>query len=342
MLKRIVGFVFFVVFFILIPVFILNSNEEPKIGSGISIGNALDAPLGEYWGVTMSTSLLDEIKDSGFDTVRIPVRLSDYIDENYKLDEIFMIQLDNYINYGLELGLIVILDMHHFVELMDSELIGYNDLKKLPDDFDYELAFYEMWEQLSFRYKDYSENLFFEILNEPENEITPSKWNEMVLKTVSIIREYNPDRKIIISSAEKAIVEAIEELEVPDDGNLIVTFHYYSPVEFTFQNDENHVGYESDEEIEWTLTEENKWLLEYQFQIAADFASKNNVDILLGEFGVNKNAPRESRIAWISTIVEYCKKYDFGYVYWELGHNFGIYDIENDVWDKDILEVLVN
>ncbi len=315
-------------------------NDGVNMENGISIGNALDAPKGKDWGVTMENSLLDYIKEQGFDTVRLPIRFSDYIDENYMLDEEFMQEIDGYIEYALSIDLIIIIDMHHFVELVDAEAIDED--KNLPDDFDYERAFYEMWEQISIRYKEMPKELVFEILNEPKDDITPEKWNEMVAKTISIIRETNETRKIIVSTARTAIVEAFDDLVLPKDNNLIVTFHYYTPLEFAFQNDENHSDYELDGEIHWLGSEEDLEELEKKFKIASDFAKENNVEVLLGEFGVVKTAPRESRIKWTEDIVKMAKKYDFSYTYWELGHNFGIFDLETGEWDEEMVSVLLD
>ncbi len=58
---------------------------------GINIGNALESPKDFPWDVKCQISF-DDIKDAGFDTVRIPVRFSDYTSDfdNFKIDEEFL------------------------------------------------------------------------------------------------------------------------------------------------------------------------------------------------------------------------------------------------------------
>lgn len=68
----------------------------------MNIGNALDAPKGVPGDVTMKEEYFDIIKKAGFDSVRLPVRFSDYVNKNtYILDEQFMKKIDKYINYAL-------------------------------------------------------------------------------------------------------------------------------------------------------------------------------------------------------------------------------------------------
>ncbi len=317
------------------------NKKDVIMNNGISIGNALDAPIGKDWGVDIENKLFDEIKSQGFDTVRIPVRFSDYIDENYMLDEDFMVKVDGYIEYALSCDLIVVLDLHHFIELMDENIRQDDEYKSLPTDFDYMQAYYKIWEQLSERYKDYPAELIFELLNEPKDDITADVWNEMVEKSVAIVRKTNPERKIVVSTADQALLWAIDDLVLPEDDNLVVTFHYYSPIEFAFQQDENH-DYENSDEVYWEPTDENIETIEYEFGKVAEFAEKNNVEIMLGEFGVVKTSPRQSRVDWIDVVTNVASDYGFSCMYWELGHNFGIYDLETGEWDKEIVEALLD
>lgn len=295
---------------------------------GINIGNALDSPVDEDWGVEVDFQTFDLIASAGFDTVRLPVRFTDYLDSNNIIEEEFLNELDSYINYALEKGLVIIIDLHHFNEIMIN-----------ASDENLEI-FYSIWEQLSQRYKDYPKELIFELLNEPTGEVTVELWNEMVSKSVEIIREYNKSRKIIISTPKYAIYETLDDLILPEDENLIVTFHYYSPMEFTFQNNENH-DYVTGEVITWDATDDNLAKMEEVFYKAYLYSLENNVDILLGEFGTVKEVPEEYRYAWTKSVVELCEKYNIAYTYWELLSDFGIYDSQLKVWNEDLLNVLI-
>jgi endoglucanase len=49
---------------------------EDRLGRGINLGNALEAPHEGDWGVTLKADYFSKIKAAGFQNVRIPVRWS--------------------------------------------------------------------------------------------------------------------------------------------------------------------------------------------------------------------------------------------------------------------------
>lgn len=297
---------------------------------GINIGNALDAPKGEQWDVTMNNSYFTEIKNLGFDTVRLPVRFSDYTldDEFDTLDPEFMLQIDDHINYALAEGLVIILDLHHFNEIMDKPYSNENKL-------------YNIWRQLATRYKDYPKELVFEVLNEPFDNLQPEILNVIYSNLVNIIRETNLTRKIILGPYFYNNISYLDSLELPTDRNVMLTFHYYEPNEVTFQGNIYHPGFEHLENITWTASEEEMKYLQDKFQTVANYAKKYDVDVFLGEFGVTQEAPEETRLAWINAVVEEANKHGFSYCYWEYISGFGLYDMETKFINNALVDILV-
>lgn len=318
--------------------FIMPEEEEEEIDlyyslpmhKGMNIGNALEAPKGEPWDVTMDNRYFSEIKQLGFDTVRMPVRFSDYIsnDENYTLEEDFMLKIDDHINYALNEGLIVILDFHHFMQIMD-------------EPYSNGVILYNIWKQLSVRYKDYPKELVFEILNEPHNNLEPNLLNDIYANTVNIIRITNPTRKIVIGPYFYNNITSLPDLVLPEDRNIILTFHYYEPNDVTFQGNIYHPGYEHLENIEWSGNEEEMKYLVDKFQTVADYADKYDVDVLLGEFGVTQEAPEETRLAWTKAVVDEANKHGFSYCYWEYTSGFGLYDTQTGMLNNALLNTLI-
>jgi endoglucanase len=310
----------------------INNKNEYKMPfkSCINIGNSLEAPKDMSWGVDMNVEYFDEIKKEGFDSVRIPVRFSDYAKNspNYKLDEDFMKQLDSYIDYAIKDDLVVILDFHHFEEIMEE-----------PER--YKECFISIWNQVSERYKDYPSTLIFELLNEPKDNLKGKLWNEFIRDGVKEIRKSNKDRAIIVGPDNFYSVDRLEALSIPKDDNIIVSFHYYEPNKFTFQGNEYHLGFENLKDIQWKGSKEEIEYLENRFDIAKKWSDKNKVGIFLGEFGANQKAPAESRKLWTKAVRKEAEKRNFSYGYWEFCSWFGIYDVKSHTWDKDILEALI-
>lgn len=305
-----------------------DKSSDLVIGSSMNIGNALEAPRNTKWDVEMKVEYIEHIKTAGFQAVRIPVRFSDYLNEDGLLDEEFMAKIDYFTNYALDSGLKVILDMHHFEELM-NEPENYKD------------KFLELWAQLGERYKDYSENLIFGLLNEPKINLKSDMWNEYLAEGVKIIRINNETRKIIIGADNYNSISGLENLKLPKDNNLILDFHYYEPNDFAFQGNEYHEGFEDLYDIEWEGTEEEVEKIAEDFSKVRKWADKYNIPVYLGEFGINKNAPRESRLRWIQQVREIAEKNNFSWGYWEMASEFGIYDSEQHIWDEEALKALL-
>lgn len=309
----------------------VNTEEKMIFSKCMNIGNALEAPKGEDWGVKINNNYFDIIKNAGFDSVRIPVRFSDYAKNSpdYSLDEGFMKELDSYINYALKDKLVVILDFHHFIEIMEE-----------PDK--YKDCFISVWRQLSNRYKNYPQELIFELLNEPKDNLKGETWNELIKAGIEVIRENDKSRKVIIGPDNYYSVDRLEALTIPKDNNIIISFHYYEPNDFTFQGNKYHLGFENLKDIKWEGTKEERDYLKARFNIAKQWAASNKVEVFLGEFGANQNTPAEDRKRWTEAVRRTAEDYGFSFGYWELCSWFGIYDVNENIWNEDMLEALLS
>ncbi|MBS7639644.1 glycoside hydrolase family 5 protein, partial [Candidatus Bathyarchaeota archaeon] len=189
---------------------------------GINIGNALEAPREGAWGVYIRDEYFSIIKEAGFDNVRIPIRWSAHAEEKppYKIHEEFFRRVDHVVGKALEQNLTVIINIHHYEEIMEKPL-------------EHRDRFLALWKQISEHYSNYPENLYFELLNEPHKALTSELWNEFLIRAISIIRETNPTRKIVVGPVNWNSVYSLRDLVLPDDRNIMVTFHFYTPFEFT-------------------------------------------------------------------------------------------------------------
>ncbi|MTT32838.1 cellulase family glycosylhydrolase [Terrilactibacillus sp. BCM23-1] len=295
----------------------------------INIGNALDAPRDFPWDVEMKLDYFNKIKEAGFDTVRLPVRFSDYAKNNPNncLDEPFMKYVDECVTHALNLDLTVILDLHHFEEMMQE-----------PEAF--HECFLRIWEQLSVRYQCYSSKLIFEVLNEPKDQLVGELWNTYLAEAITIIRQTNPTRRIIVGPDNYYTLYRLDALRLPKDDHLIVSFHYYEPIEFTFQSNP-YLGYSEVHDLEWEGTSKEIAYIKDRFKRVKRWADQHRVQIYLGEFGANNRAPYSSRLRWTKAICEQAEELGFSWGYWELASHFGINNAKTGEWDKEMLKVLL-
>ncbi|MCC0657016.1 glycoside hydrolase family 5 protein [Clostridioides sp. ES-S-0123-01] len=309
---------------------IRGDNDKVTMQRGINIGNALESPKNFPWDVKMSDKYFDDIKMAGFDTVRIPVRFSDYTSDSndYKIDEEFFKKIDGHIKYALDKELVVVLDLHHFEDIMKEPQINKE-------------KFLKIWQQIANRYQKYDKKLVFELLNEPKESLSPQLLNEYFKEAINIIRKTNPKRTIIVGPYNYYQIDYLKDLNIPKNSNIVVSFHYYEPNDFAFQGNIYHKGFENLSNITWEGTNEQLEYLKKRFDTVEKWANKNNVKVLLGEFGITKEAPEASRVAWIKAVREEAEKRNFSWAYWELASGFGIYNQVEGTWDEEILNALV-
>jgi len=297
------------------------------IGKGINMGNALEAPVEGAWGVTIQDEYFKIIKDRGFDSLRIPIRWSAHLTEDKKIDDKFLERVKYVVDKALELGLTVIINCHHFEELYQE-----------PDVYGNVLV--DIWKQVASFFKEYPDNLFFEIYNEPAQNLTADKWNELYPKALRVIRESNPNRIVIIDVPNWANYSAIRSLKLVNDARIIVSFHYYEPFSFTHQGAEwvnpiLPVG------VKWNGEEWEVNQIRNHFKYVSDWAKEKNVPIYLGEFGAYSKADMDSRVKWTETVRKMAEEFKFSYAYWEFCAGFGIYDRWSESWIEPLATAVV-
>ena len=189
------------------------------------------SPVEGAWNYPLEDAGFQAIADAGFTAVRLPVRFSAHMLNTppYTIDETFLERVDWAVNEALSHGLAVIIDNHHWgVE-------GAADFDTIFTDPASQNARLEaIWQQVAPRYADDPEGVIFELLNEPHGNLD-AVWNDYQDDLLGIVRQSNPDRAVVVSGPWWSGPFALNDLALPDDPNLIVTFHDYIPMDFTHQ-----------------------------------------------------------------------------------------------------------
>jgi endoglucanase len=270
------------------------------------------------------------IKDAGFSNMRInlhPFRHMDR-DKDYALVDSWWQVLNWAIDNALKTNLMVILDMHEFGAMG-------NDPEGNKHRF---LAF---WREVSDRLKDAPDGVLFEILNEPSRKLNSQMWNQYFREALAIIRKSNPTRMVIIGPASYNSIGGLSELDLPeDDSNIILTVHYYSPMDFTHQG-AAWAGRKDRTGIEWKSTDQDKAAVQRDFGRAQAWAKQRNRPVFLGEFGVYDKAPMESRVRYLEFVSRAAEKLGWSWAYWQFDSDFILYDVNNDKWVEPILNALI-
>jgi endoglucanase len=302
-----------------------------KLGRGINLGNALEAPREGEWGVTLKAGYFQAIKKAGFDSVRLPVNWSAHARAGapYTIEAKFAARVDWAIDQALANKLNIIVNVHHYSE-MDTE-----PDKHLP-------RLIGLWEQIAGRYKDRPAEVYFELLNEPHDKLTEEKWNAAIPQVLHAVRRSNPTRPVIVGPGQWNGIGALEKLRLPKaEQNLIVTVHCYDPFEFTHQGASWLKEAARWKGKKWTGSDAEQAALRKKLQQAAAWGKKHDRPLFLGEFGVYEAADMDSRARWSRFMVAQAEKLTMSWAYWEFCAGFGAYDPRAEAWKEPLKNALL-
>jgi len=297
------------------------------MGRGINLGNTFDAPNEGDWAAKAQEYYFDMYKEAGFKTVRIPITWKNHFGTSspFTINATFLSRIEEVVNWGLERDMYVIINVHHDEWIKNTET--FNAQKPRFD---------ALWEQLSERFKDYPEELFFEIINEPHYEVgtvskslTQTQLNELNSSTLDIIRAKNPTRITIYGGKQWSSASDLQVAAVPDpqDVYLMGYFHSYDPWSFAGES-KGTWGTASDVQAIVSM-----------FDKVQTWSEANNIPVLLGEYGAMWDCDYNSRMLHYATYTEQALKHGFAFTVWDDDGWFQVLQRKNAKWNdmKDIV-----
>lgn len=293
----------------------------------VNMGNSLEAPANGEWGVPLHLEDFAHIHAAGFDTVRIPVRWSDYTEPDgaFVIRPDFMTEVQTAVDTALAQNLNVILNVHHFEEMM-------------ADPRGEMARFLAIWEQISAAFSEAPSDLWFEILNEP-NGTLKGRWLQAAQRdAVDVIRRTNADRVIILGGEDWSNVDTLNTNIGPPDKNIVYTFHYYDPFAFTHQN-APWTGPGGPKETRGWGSKADKAELAKAVETASQFQTQIGRPVFMGEFGVYEAAEDGERVKWTGAVRDAMEEAGIPWCLWSFSNSFALYDRAAG-WDADMMAVL--
>jgi endoglucanase len=306
-------------------------EQNQKLGKGVNLGNMLEAPNEGEWGLTVEEDYFDLIQEAGFDSVRIPIRWSAHALEEapYTIDPVFMKRVDWVVEQASQRNLVAVINIHHYEEIIESPRLQKE-------------RFLAIWDQIANHFKDAPDSVYFELLNEPNGTLAATSWNDFANEAIKLVRKTNPRRTIIIGGGNWNSIDGLYGLSLPEDErNLIVTFHYYLPFQFTHQGAEWVADSDPWLGTTWEPSEEQVKLIRQDFDSAVKWAYQNRRPLFLGEFGAYSKADMDSRARWTEFVRITAEERKMSWAYWEFASGFGVYNLADAAWNEPLLSALI-
>lgn len=303
-----------------------------KLGKGINMGNMFEAPSETEWGNPFKDDYFKRISSLGFNHVRIPIRWDVPArcqqTEPFTINATFLERIKTVVDLAKKENLLVIINMHHH-----EAIFANPDAQKAK--------FLSQWTQIATFFKDYDSNLLFEVMNEPNSDLTLDKWNTFFADALKEIRKTNPTRAVLMGTANWGGLGGVSSLKIPADNNLILTIHYYDPFNFTHQGADWVDGSTPWLGTKWENTNLEREEIIGQFKYLKEFADQNNLPIHIGEFGAFSKADLESRVLWSNFLARWFEQQGFSWAYWEFSAGFGIYNPASGQYLQPLVDALI-
>ncbi len=277
-----------------------RSNEYVKaMGQGWNLGNTFDGvntnqneeDTGELaWGnPTVTKELIQAIKAKGYDSIRMPMTVyRRYSEQNgqYIIDEAWLARYKEVVDWAVEEGLYVMINIHH-----DSWIWLANwDGNTSSEEY---VRFVQLWEQIADYFKDESDLVCFETINEPYFESDTGNITKYDKLDLINIAAYNAIRKSGGNNDTRMIVmptyatnhgyceDLYNVITSLNDENIVATFHYYS--EWCFSA---NLGTTSFDDGINGGEETARELCNSAFTTVYNAFTANGIGVIVGEYGL--------------------------------------------------------
>ena len=259
-------------------------------------------------------------------------------------------KLDEFIGWCEKYSLNIVLNLHKAIG-------NYCDIPEevqLMESPELQERFINLWLAVEKRYHDRGK-IAFELLNEVR-DIDPELWNKVADKAIKALRQLNSKRLLIIGGTCWNSPAKLKEMNFYDDENIVYTFHFYAPFEFTHQQGvlqadplyyNRKMPYPGDIERyrdyqmfvhkkSDAYSEFEKMDISYlasELESACEFSRQHpQTKIWCGEFGTIRHAKIEWRENYMRDIIYLLKKNNISYCVWNYlstpndGNRFSLVD----------------
>ena len=301
-------------------------NTFDSIGNGYYTDNSLETA----WGNPRTTkALIDKVASLGFSTIRIPVSWHNHVDTNNNINSTWMNRVKEVVDYAINDGLYVIINIHHDNDKQSGKNFFYPTSDYLTTSRNYVTS---IWKQVANTFRNYSDHLIFETLNEPRMIGDANEWwftkdnpqtkvkdaincintlNQAAVDTIRAAGGNNKTRLIMCPGYDASIEGATTpNFKLPSDSAnaIAVSVHGYTPYDFAGDDKGTAV---------YSRT--------VQSGVSNLFSSLNSsliskgIPVVIGEFGATDKNNSDARAKWAKDYTSKAAALGIPCVVWDNG-----------------------
>ncbi|MGD0166766.1 MAG: cellulase family glycosylhydrolase [Gaiellaceae bacterium] len=316
-----------------------------ELGRGVNISHWLSQSerRGQERRAWFVQTDVERLAACGFDHLRFPVDEEQLWNERGERESEAFELLEQGLGWCEQAGLRTVVDLH--IVRSHHFNVDTNRLFAEPAEQD---KFCALWADLSQALARWSvDRVYYELLNEPK---TPDDgdWNKLAARALAEVRVHEPERMVAIDSNGTADPRMFSGLRVPEDENLILSFHFYDPLLFThyraYWSEVN--AYEGPIDYPGELAPKEDWDelpesvrfgarnervfgapdIERVLAPALALAGETGMPLWCGELGALGTTPDVARARWYRDVLGALDRHGIPWTLWDYKGDFGIFD----------------
>ena len=285
----------------------------PLMGRGFHLGEVLGRTLDDYRAMAAAGATL----------VRLGFALESGANpDGYRMVPQAQAELTRQLGFAAATGLRIVLVLRPPPE-PDAALWGRATLQESLE---------ALWRALARQLAGRKEIAAFDLVNEPHPPgltfgLKQARWESLALDLARAVRAEDPARKLVVEPSPGARPMGFETLSPLPLDNVAYSVHMYEPFEMTHQrvegmNLEAYVSYPGP-----ATPGGNSWnadKLRETLRAAKQFGDRHAVEIYVGEFGVARWAPGDSRERYLSDLLSIFAEWGWSWTYhaWREWHGW--------------------
>ncbi len=341
-----------------------------SINIGWNIGNTMEAIGGETaWGNPMiSPALIQLVKESGFNAVRIPCSFNQYLENSAtaQLEQAWLDRIKTVVQYCVDRDMYAILNIH-----WDGGWLENNCTEAASEANNAKQKAF--WEQIATHLRDFDEHLIFAGTNEPnvDDATQMAVLNSYLQTFIDAVRSTggrNSYRTLVVQGPSTDITkthELMNTLPVDETENrMMVEVHYYTPWNFCGMTEDANwgkmfyywgEGYHSQTDTERNATYGEEPTVDSNFALMLQQFAQQGIPVVLGEYsptrrstlnGDNLTLHLASRAYYSYYVTKMAKANGMIPFYWDNGftgnHGSAIFNrVNNTVFDQQTLDAIM-